>query len=47
MSYLGEERVRERPGDTGDHHDVTPRGLAQCDDLDWALYYLDVGRLDK
>ena len=47
MSYLGEERVRERPGDTGDHHDVSPRGLTQCDDLDWALYYLDVGRLDK
>ena len=46
MSYLGEEQVRERR-DTGDQHDVTPRGLAQCDDLDWALYYLDVGRLDK
>ena len=46
MSYLGEEQVRERR-DTGDQHDVTPRGLVQCDDLDWALYYLDVGRLDK
>jgi len=46
VSYLGEEQVRERRA-PGDQHDVTPRGLAQCDDLDWALYYLDVGRLDK
>ena len=44
VSYLGEERVRERL--VTDHHDVNPRGLAQCDDLDWSLYYLDVGRLD-
>ena len=44
VSYLGEERVRERLAT--DHHDVNPRGLAQCDDLDWSLYYLDVGRLD-
>ena len=46
MSYLGEEEVRERvevESDYGAH----PRGLAQCDDLDWTLYYLDIGRLDK
>jgi len=44
VSYLGEERLRERLAT--DHDDVTPRGRDQADDLDWTLYYLDVGRLD-
>ena len=42
VSYLGEEAVREKCGE-GDS--TEPRGVWQCDDLDWTLYYLDVGSL--
>ena len=42
VSYLGEEKVRDKCSDD----DIQPRGVRQCDDLDWTLYYLDVGRMD-
>ena len=43
VSYLGEEAVREKCGKEEDS--TEPRGVWQCDDLDWTLYYLDVGSL--
>ena len=43
VSYLGEEAVREKCGEEEDS--TEPRGVWQCDDLDWTLYYLDVGSL--
>ena len=43
VSYLGEEAVREKCGEGEDS--TEPRGVWQCDDLDWTLYYLDVGSL--
>ena len=43
VSYLGEEAVREKCGEKEDS--TEPRGVWQCDDLDWTLYYLDVGSL--
>ena len=42
VSYLGEEAVREK---CGKEDSTEPRGVWQCDDLDWTLYYLDVGSL--
>ena len=42
VSYLGEEAVREK---CGEEDSTEPRGVWQCDDLDWTLYYLDVGSL--
>jgi len=41
VSYLGEEGVREKNFDCT----IEPRGVFQCDDLDWTQYYLDCGSL--
>ena len=39
---ITEEAVREK---CGEEDSTEPRGVWQCDDLDWTLYYLDVGSL--
>ena len=41
VSYLGKEEVREKE----ESEEIKPRGVTQCDDLDWEVYILDVGKM--
>ena len=43
VSYLGKEEVREKVETEQD--EINPRGVKQCDDLDWEEYKLDVGSM--